>query len=208
MIVIVDYGICNVGSVHNMLRRAGLRSMISTSPDDLEQAERIILPGIGHFAAGMASLREKGYVAALQHHVRVRRKPLLGICLGMHLLARHSEEGDVEGLGLVPANVVKFDPVRMSQHLPIPHMGWAEVIVERSNPIARNVMDKPRFYFVHSYHVVLDDPRLAIMTADYGYPFTAAYQAGNIFGAQFHPEKSHAFGRAFLTSYANANVPT
>lgn len=205
MLQIVDYGICNVGAVHNILRRAGVPSRIVSDPTEIPAATSLILPGVGHFATGMAMLRDRGFIEPLREHALERRRPLLGICLGMQLLTRHSEEGDVEGLGFIPANVVKFDKARMTRPLPIPHMGWSKVEVARSASYTGDMLPGSKFYFTHSYHVNDLPAEHAVLIADYGVRFVAGFQYQNVAGVQFHPEKSHVYGRALLESFAKAS---
>lgn len=201
---IVDYGICNVGSVRNMLRRSGALATCISSPDELDQFDRIILPGVGHFRAGMANLANGGWIDPIRHHALVERKPVLGICLGMQLLAHHSEEGDCEGLGLLDMDVKHFDRSRLSADLPIPHMGWSEVDAVGAHPLTQSEQaEKQRFYFVHSLHVSLrGDSVQPLFWCNYGYPFVAGCARDNIMGMQFHPEKSHMFGVELLTNFA------
>lgn len=202
---IVDYGICNVGSVRNMLRRSGVLATTVNSPDALEDYDRIILPGVGHFKAGMENLRNGGWVDAIRHAATVQHKPLLGICLGMQLLAHHSEEGDCEGLGLLDMDVVHFDRSRLNSSLVIPHMGWSEVDQACDHSLVASAqIENQRFYFVHSLHVVpRSDTVQPLFWCNYGYPFVAGCARENIMGVQFHPEKSHMFGVELLTNFAN-----
>jgi glutamine amidotransferase len=202
MIAIIDYGVCNVGAVRNLLHRAGVAAIVADKPESLKDARKIILPGVGYFAEGMAQLRARGFVEALNRHVVEEGKPILGICLGMQLLAAHSEEGDVEGLGFVPGRVVRFDTARMEQPLPVPHMGWSSVTAHNPAAYTAEMMENSRFYFTHSYHVDGLPESDVALTAEYGYPFIAGYQRGNIGGVQFHPEKSHVYGRAILKGFA------
>lgn len=204
MLKIVDYGICNVGAVHNILRRAGVPSRIVSDPADIADASSLILPGVGHFATGMACLRDRGFIDPIRRHAVEQRKPLLGICLGMQLLTQHSQEGDVEGLGLVPAKVIRFDTARMDRPLPVPHMGWSRVQVARPASYTGDMLPESKFYFTHSYHVSDLPAEHAVLIADYGLPFVAGFEFGNIAGVQFHPEKSHVYGRALLESFAKA----
>jgi glutamine amidotransferase len=202
MIAIIDYGVCNVGAVRNLLHRAGLESIVVDKPEGLEGAHKIILPGVGYFAEGMKQLRSRGFVDVLRHHVLEEDKPILGICLGMHLLAEHSEEGDVEGLGFVSGRVVRFDTQCMEAPLPVPHMGWSSVILHNPAAYTAEMMDHSRFYFSHSYHVDGLPASDVVLTAVYGYTFIAGYQCRNVGGIQFHPEKSHVYGCAILKSFA------
>lgn len=201
---IIDYGICNVGSVRNMFRRSGILADCITSPDQIEKCDRILLPGVGHFRAGMENLREGGWVEPLRHAAIEQKKPLLGICLGLQLLAHYSEEGDCEGLGLLDIDVKRFDRSRLGSGLPIPHMGWSEVEADRQHTLTQSdLAEKQRFYFVHSLHVVpRTDAVRPLFWCTYGYPFVAGCATNNIMGVQFHPEKSHMFGVEVLTNFA------
>lgn len=201
---IVDYGICNVGSVRNMLRRSGVLASLATHPDELVEFDRIILPGVGHFNAGMRNLRERGWIEPLRDFAMAQRKPVLGICLGMQLLAHHSEEGDCEGLGFLDMNVRHFNKERMPADMPVPHMGWSDVEFGSASKLtASSLPEKQRFYFVHSLHVVPRSEAVeALLWCNYGYPFVAAVAKDNVMGVQFHPEKSHMFGVEILTNFA------
>lgn len=198
---IIDYGLGNPASVQNMLNRVGLRAFVSGKADELAQADGLVLPGVGHFAAGMQNLSDRGLVSFLRSHLSESQVPFLGICLGMQLLAKHSEEGDVEGLGLVDARIVKFRRETMAKPLPVPHMGWNVVTAERRTLLTAGLSSDSRFYFVHSYYAVTDDPTLAVLTTEYGQRFVSGFQRDNIAGVQFHPEKSHSFGKSLLASY-------
>jgi glutamine amidotransferase len=191
MIVIVDYGVGNVGSVANMLRKVGARARISASSADIEAADKLILPGVGHFDSGMAKLNETGLVPVLAEQVLARGKPVLGICLGMQMLTRGSEEGSAPGLGWINATTHRFPDMA---GLRVPHMGWNTVRAENAANLFAHDGDTERFYFVHSYFVRTADPAHVAATCSYGIEFAAAFQANNIFGVQFHPEKSHLFG--------------
>lgn len=204
---VIDYGVGNVGSVRNMLQRSGCRATAIGSPADLGKVDRLILPGIGHFSLGMKLLREGGWVEPLRERVLANKTPLLGICLGMQLLTQFSEEGDCDGLGLVDGHVRHFDTSAMAQDLPIPHMGWAHVEFDQDCPLFAELPPKSRFYHVHSYHADLEGTKTkAIAHVDYGYRFVTGFTKDNIYGLQFHPEKSHMFGsqvlRNFVTIYA------
>ena len=193
MIVIVDHGMGNLGSVHNMLRKIGADGIRSADPETIRRADKIILAGIGAFDGAVARLAELGLVDALNEAVLERRVPTLGVCLGMQLMARSSEEGSQAGLGWLDADVQRFD-FAPGDRLPVPHMGWEEIRPTRSSPLFGDDSEAPRFYFSHAYHLVCHDPADIAATATYGYPFAAAVHRGNILGTQFHPEKSHVFG--------------
>lgn len=207
MIAIVDYGAGNIRSVQNMLRALGLPARIVQSGQDLDGAERIILPGVGHFDHGMALLEERGFIPAMNEMVIEGGIPLLGICLGAQLIARRSDEGRLPGLGWVAADVVAFDRSRLQAGLRVPHMGWSETWLADGAPLPRAFQDAfaedARFYYVHGFHLLCDDPRQAVLRSWYGYEFAAGVMRGNVMGMQFHPEKSHEFGRRVLRAFAN-----
>lgn len=201
---VIDYGVGNVGSIRNMLRRAGVLADIISDPEELASADRAILPGIGHFAHGMGLLQEKAWPAAIQEFVGLKARPFLGICLGMQLLARGSEEGAAKGLGMVDFDVRYFAPERMKAPLPVPHMGWASVTSQGKGTLFAGMPKESRFYFVHSLHMSVDANANANAVAgltDYGYPFVSAIEQGNLFGVQFHPEKSHVHGMNLLDNF-------
>jgi glutamine amidotransferase len=201
MISIVNYGIGNIGSVANMLRHLGQQSVFASTVEDIEAATALILPGVGAFDFAMETLRQKQFVEPLRHQALVRKVPMLGICLGMQLLANGSEEGDSEGLGLIDATFVKF-AFPPESGLKVPHMGWNALRVVRDNPLIDRTEAEQRFYFVHSYHARVGETPDVIATADHGGEFVAAYGRDNIYGVQFHPEKSHKFGMALLKNFA------
>jgi glutamine amidotransferase len=198
MIVIVDYGLGNVGSVANMLRKAGARARVSASCADIDAADKLILPGVGHFDSGMGKLHEAGLLPALNEQVLGRGKPVLGICLGMQMMTRGSEEGSRPGLGWIDATTHRFPDLA---GLRVPHMGWNTVQPENRASLFARGGDAERFYFVHSYFVKTADPEHVAATCGYGIDFAAAFQANNIFGVQFHPEKSHWFGMTLLKRF-------
>lgn len=202
-VVIVDYGMGNLQSVERRLRDAGAAPVVSADPERVAAAARLVLPGVGHFAMAMRRLEASGLRAALDAAVRERGVPILGICLGMQLLARHSEEGDAEGLGWLDADVVRF---RVSDTLrfKVPHMGWNRMEVRKRSPLTDAVPEDAEFYFVHSYHLVCRDPGDVAGETVYDYPFPSAVARGNVCGVQFHPEKSHDAGRALLAGFMAA----
>ena len=207
MITIVDYGLGNLRSIQNMLRRAGAASRISGDPAAIADAEKLILPGVGHFRYGMDCLRERGLVAPLNRRVLEDRTPILGICLGAQLIGRHSEEGDAGGLGWLSMRTVAFDRSRLSPDERVPHMGWAETRHGR-HPLFEAAPEPTRYYYVHSFHMVSDESDLAIATARHGYEFASGMARGNIMGVQFHPEKSHVFGLQLLKNFAALDLAT
>jgi glutamine amidotransferase len=202
MIVVIDCKISNLGSVVNIVKKVtGAPPVVSAKPEIIADATRLILPGVGAFDQGMRRLREAGIEPALVEAVRVRGTPLLGICLGMQLLTQGSEEGSERGLGWVEARTVRFGSGEPAWALRVPHMGWNSVRPVRDTPLLAGMYPEPRFYFVHSYHVVCDEPHLVTAVAHYGYDFACAIQKANIYGVQFHPEKSHKFGMKLLENF-------
>lgn len=199
MITIVNYGLGNLGSIVNMLKRIGIASQVSNQIEEIEQAKKILLPGVGAFDVAMGMIREKGMIEALNKKALIEKVPVLGICLGMQLLTRGSEEGKLPGLGWIQADTRRFPG---SKGLKVPHMGWNIVTPATPSRLTNNLPMESRFYFVHSYHVQVDNDLHSILKCNYGVSFDAAIQSNNIFGAQFHPEKSHRFGMQFLKSFA------
>lgn len=200
MIAIVDYGMGNVGSIANMLKRCGFEGSLVSTSEQIERAEKLILPGVGAFDTGMSNLDAKGLRASLEAKVAAGT-PVLGICLGMQLLFAGSEEGKRPGLGWLAGRCIRF---RFAQdtHLKIPHMGWNSVRPTASDTLFREMAEDARYYFVHSYHAVCDNPSDVLGFANHGYEFAAAVRHDNVFGTQFHPEKSHSHGKRLLTAFA------
>ena len=205
MIAILNYGLGNLASIKNMFKRIGVEAEITDNHDVIKNATKILLPGVGHFKQGMTNLKEGGFVELLQEEVVVNKKPILGICLGAQLMTKHSEEGDVDGLGWVDANTVKFDTQKLGR-LPVPHMGWSDVAFASDIELWKDVKEDPRFYFVHSYHFSFNNKEDVAATADYGYEFACAFKRGNVYGTQFHPEKSHKFGMKVFENFSKLNL--
>lgn len=199
MIAILDYGLGNLGSIANMLKVIGEKSKITNTEGEIRSADGIILPGVGAFDAGMQKLNESGLTEIIKD-CALEGTPILGICLGMQLLGRRSEEGTLPGLDLIPFECKKF-VFPDNSNLKIPHMGWDIVDIKQSNPLVNNLEGTQRYYFVHSFHAVCDSAESVLMTCDYGYEFAASVIKDNIMGVQFHPEKSHDFGLALLTNF-------
>jgi glutamine amidotransferase len=202
VIVVVDFGAGNVGSVANMLRKIGAPVVVSDDPDVIGDAERLVVPGVGAFDVAMASIEERGLVSVLDDRAS-SGVPILGICLGMQLFARSSEEGERPGLGWIAGDVGRLRPAIVGDRLVVPHMGWDRIRVTRApKSIEPGPVSEGRFYFVHSYGLVCDDPDDALGITDYGRGFCSVVERDNLLGVQFHPEKSHRYGKAFLTSWA------
>jgi glutamine amidotransferase len=204
MIVIVDFGMGNLGSIRNMFHRIGAESVISGDAAIIARADKLVLPGVGSFDVGIGNLRERGLIPLLETKVRQSRTPVLGICLGMQLMTRRSEEGSLPGLQWMEAETVRFRFGEEQSSLKIPHMGWNSIGVRRNHYVLDGLDDEKRFYFVHSYHVVCETSEDVVATTSYGYEFTSVFAKGNIVGVQFHPEKSHKFGMALLKNFAGA----
>lgn len=202
MITIIDYGLGNIKSISNMLKYLNVESCVATSADDIVRAEKLILPGVGSFDAGMRGLHATGYIDAINYKVMEQKTPILGICLGMQLFCKSSTEGEKPGLGWIDARSVKFfSDTPNEQKIRVPHMGWNEVKVVRESFLTGLYRNPLKFYFVHSYHLVCEDVSSSIGVANYGYDFTCAVQKGSIYGVQFHPEKSHRYGLALLERF-------
>lgn len=192
MIAIVDYEMGNVGSVFNMLRKLRVKAQITKNSDDIAAADKLILPGVGHFDKGMANLKQHDLIGVLNEQVLEHKKPVLGICLGMQMMTRGSEEGSMPGLGWVAADTLRFTP---QDDLKIPHMGWNQTrSTSNAKLFSHSTEDFERFYFVHSYYVKTDNSQDVAAYCNYGHDFVAAFEVNNIMGVQFHPEKSHVFG--------------
>jgi glutamine amidotransferase len=201
MIVVIDNDLGNIGSVLNMLKKIGARAIISKKPDDLLNASKLILPGVGSFDDGIKNLVRYDYISTLNKLVLDDKVPILGICLGMQLMTRRSEEGSLDGLCWIDAEVKRFNFLKSDHHLKIPHMGWNEIKIEQKNSFFKNYKEKDRFYFVHSYHLVCHNLKNVLATTLHGYNFPSVIINENIIGTQFHPEKSHRYGMAFLKRF-------
>lgn len=201
MLTIIDYGVGNLTSIKNMLKRIGVQSIITNSRDAIEEAEKLILPGVGHFNYGMEQLHKTNLVDLLNKKVVEQKTPLLGICLGVQLLTKGSEEGNAQGLGWIDGYTIAFDRNKLDANQKIPHMGWNYVFNYQQSKLFTNIPIEPRFYFVHSYHLQLNNKKDELVTANYGYQFAAGIEHENILGVQFHPEKSHKFGMKILENF-------
>jgi imidazole glycerol-phosphate synthase subunit HisH len=201
MIVIVD-AMGNVGSIANMLKKVGAETKVSDDPEVISRATKLILPGVGAFDNGMRNLISLGLVSILGDKVLRDKIPVLGICLGMHLLTRGSEEGELPGLGWLDADTVRFRFDHEHADLKIPHMGWNTVEEVRSSPLFADMPEEPKFYFVHSYHVKCRSEMDILASTSYGYDFPSVIAKENVFGTQFHPEKSHTFGMRVLRNFS------
>jgi glutamine amidotransferase len=201
MIALVDYGLGNIQAFANIYRHLGIEAAPARTANDLRTASRIILPGVGAFDWAMTRLQESGLREALDEEVLGQKKPVLGICVGMQMMAHASEEGKLPGLGWIDSTVERFDTRLLESKTHLPHMGWNEAIPLRTGTLFSG-LDAPRFYFLHSYFMKTDREQNVLATSNYGVTFTSAVQAGNVYGAQFHPEKSHQWGVRLLKNFA------
>lgn len=201
MIVVVDYHTCNIGSIRNMLSRLEVEARVAQDASAIADAEKIILPGIGSFDAGMTNLEKMGLIEPLTRKVLEERVPILGICLGAQLMLEGSEEGERVGLGWISGRVKKFSFAPGEAKLKVPHMGWNHVAPRSEHQLFRSYVRPPRFYFVHSYYIECQQQENVIGSTSYGINFASAIGKDNIFGVQFHPEKSHHFGMQLLKNF-------
>ena len=199
MITIIDYGLGNLGSIQNMFKRIGVQAKITSDLGEIAGANKILLPGVGAFDNAMTRINETGLKEVLDKKAKLDKVPILGICLGMQLLTRGSQEGVLSGLGWIEADTIKFPAI---DGLKVPHMGWNLVKPSTQSKLTLNLPNESRFYFVHSYYVQVDKQENSILKANYGIEFDAAIQNDNIYGAQFHPEKSHKFGMQLLKNFS------
>ncbi|MCO6432176.1 MAG: imidazole glycerol phosphate synthase subunit HisH [Deltaproteobacteria bacterium] len=204
MIVIIDYDMGNVGSIANMIAKVGGQSVISNDHGAIKNAAKLILPGVGAFDTGMENIAKFGLLDLLNRKVVEERAPLLGICLGMQLLGNSSEEGVLPGLGWIDAKTIKFPHTTPEgEKLRIPHMGWNYAVAKKEDKLFSEMYEQPRFYFVHSYHVVCSDDADVLTESEYGIRFHSALSRGNIWGTQFHPEKSHKYGMKLIYNFVH-----
>jgi glutamine amidotransferase len=205
-ISVVDYGAGNIGSVLNMLQHIGVAAEVITGPDQVKKSEKIILPGVGNWDAGVQRLEDSGLIDALKNRVLSDKVPILGVCLGMQLFLNSSEEGMLPGLGWIDGTVKTFNFSRINviaKRLPLPHMGWNSVTVMHNSILTESLDENSKFYFVHSFHVDVKYSENVMLQTDYGYPFTSGIRKENIYGVQFHPEKSHRHGMNLMKSFAS-----
>lgn len=202
MITIINYGLGNVQAFANIYKRLNINAKIITSAEELIKARRIILPGVGSFDWAMAQLNESGMRTVLEYLVAEEKVPVLGICVGMQIMAMRSDEGELDGLGWLDAEVKKFDKASFTQKTDIPHMGWNDVLPNCNGCLFRGLDSDARFYFLHSYYFAPRDDRDILAVTDYNGIFASSVRSGNIFGVQFHPEKSHQWGIKLLKNFA------
>lgn len=200
MLVVIDYGVGNLGSIENMLKKIGVPVKISTSIEDISKASKIILPGVGAFDNGITKLKEFNLIEVLDYKVKTEKVPILGICLGMQLMTCSSEEGVLSGLSWIRGKAIKYDFEHLK--LRVPHMGWNDVhLIKRESRLFSNMYEEPRFYFANSYYVSCKDKSDVLTETTYGKPFASSIERENIYGVQFHPEKSHKYGMLLLENF-------
>jgi glutamine amidotransferase len=199
MIAIIDYGLGNVAAIANIYKRLNIEAYLATTAAELERASRLILPGVGSFDWAMRLLDRSGLRESIDSAVMVDHKPILGICVGMQMMAERSAEGVEPGLGWIPASVERLPAL---PGLMLPHMGWNDVSPRGDTALFQGLSNDARFYFLHSYYVAPRDETIVTATVDYGSPFVCAVRSRNVFGAQFHPEKSHGWGIRLLKNFA------
>ncbi len=201
MLTIIDYGTGNLSSIKNMLKRLGVESLISNKKEDILMADKLILPGVGAFDYGMEQLHRSELIGAMNEKVLEKKTPILGICLGVQLLTQGSEEGMATGLGWIKGKTIAFDKTKLEGRQKIPHMGWTDVANFNGAKLFEGMYEEPRFYFVHSYHLDVENKDEVLVEATYGYSFAAGVEKENILGVQFHPEKSHKYGMKLLENF-------
>jgi glutamine amidotransferase len=198
-VVIIDYGLGNLLSVKNMFKKIGVDATISSDFSVIKDAPKLLLPGVGAFDYGMQKIKDSGLQEVLNQKVLIDKTPILGICLGLQIMTKSSEEGVLPGLGWFNAVTKKFRLDDSS--LKVPHMGWNEISIKKQSKLLDGMYDDARFYFVHSYHLDSQDASDVLLTARYGYDFVCGLEKENILGVQFHPEKSHKFGMKLLSNF-------
>lgn len=201
-IIIIDYGMGNILSIVNKIRRIGYEAIVTNKIEIIKSAEKLILPGVGHFQKAIENLKALHLLDAINDSVLLRKTPILGICLGMQLMARHSEEGDVDGLNWLDADVVKFKVTDQLKYK-VPHIGWNNALIEKNSPLFKGISEVAIYYFIHSYYIRCNKKEDILTTTEYDYSFTSSIQKNNIFGTQFHPEKSHDAGEMLLKNFAS-----
>lgn len=201
MILIIDYGMGNLMSILNMLKKIGAEAAISSERSDIEKAHKLILPGVGAFDKGMKNLHDLGFISLLNDKVISKKTPTLGICLGMQLFTKRSEEGSQPGLGWIDAETIRFRINKTQTGLKIPHMGWNAIMIQKQSPLFNDFHQESRFYFVHSFHVQCNCKDDILTITHHGYDFTSSILRENLIGVQFHPEKSLKYGMKFLENF-------
>jgi len=204
VITILDYGLGNVLAFQNVFKRLGIPVAVAKTPAELAVARKLILPGVGAFDHAMALFERSGLRNAAEELVRERDVPVVGICVGMQMLANGSDEGQSRGLGWIPGRVRRFDVSRLNQSTRLPHMGWNDVRPVQASALLKGLENDARFYFLHSYYFEPDSQQSVVAVSEYGCEFACVVRAGHVYGVQFHPEKSHHFGSQLLRNFAES----
>ena len=202
MIAILDYEMGNLRSIQKKFDFCGIKTIITNNPLIIEKSDKLILPGVGHFKTAMDKINNNQLSPLLNYMVLEKRTPILGICLGMQLMAKFSEEGNANGLSWIDASVKKFNVINNLKYK-VPHIGWNDIEKKKDSPLIKNINETDKFYFVHSYHLVCDDPSDIMTETIYEYKFTSSIMKNNIFGVQFHPEKSQKQGELILKNFSS-----
>lgn len=202
MITLIDYGVGNIFAFQNVYKRLDIPTKIAKTAQDLKDAEKLILPGVGAFDYAMEQLNASGMRDTLDHLVMEKKIPVIGICVGMQMMGNRSDEGTSEGLKWIDADILKFDESLIQQRTKLPHMGWNDVNPIKNHPLFKELEEDAIFYFLHSFYFKCNNLENSIAVSDYGIPFTAAVNAKNVYGIQFHPEKSHQYGEKLLYNFA------
>lgn len=202
MITLIDYGVGNIFAFQNVYKRLDIPTKIAKTTADLEDAQKLILPGVGAFDYAMAQLNSSGMRQKLDELVLEKKIPIIGICVGMQMMGNRSDEGTSEGLKWIDADILKFDESLILQRTKLPHMGWNDVSPKVEHPLFKGLEQEAIFYFLHSYYFKCNNTADSIAISDYGIPFTSAVNADNVYGIQFHPEKSHQYGEILLHNFA------
>ena len=203
MITIIDYGVGNVFAFQNVFKRLNIPSKIAKCENDLMGSSKLILPGVGHFDYAMSQLNNSGMRDRLDELVLTEKIPVIGICVGMQMMAKKSDEGTLDGLCWIDAYVKKFDEATINHHTKLPHMGWNDVKPNENHPLFRGLEQEAIFYFLHSFYFKCSNQENSISKTDYGINFSSSVQHDNIYGIQFHPEKSHSYGERLLKNFSN-----
>lgn len=201
MITLVNYGLGNIQAFANIYRRLDIATAVASTPEELSRAEKLVLPGVGAFDWAMNRLNSSGMRSCLDALVMEQKRPILGVCVGMQMMARSSEEGTLPGLSWIDAEVKRFDDSKFVQKACLPHMGWNDVNPARATGLFEG-LEGSRFYFLHSYYIAPESPRDVLATTDYNGLFASSVQCANVYGTQFHPEKSHKWGVQLLKNFA------
>lgn len=206
MITIVNYGSGNIEAISNIYKRANIEYHVAESPEELENAEKLILPGVGAFDRTMQQLIDSGLKSKLDELVLTKKIPVLGICVGMQIMANSSEEGELKGLGWIDGEVKKFDISTFTHKPHVPHMGWNSIKPQKKNNLLKNIDEEQGFYFLHTYYFSCNQPENILAETTYGTSFTSAVCNNNVYGTQFHPEKGHHNGVQLLKNFANQKI--